>query len=255
MEKQLMKLANEAKERIEEISKKVKEKKSFKYIDRFGNHYTQDPGCFNPDIPVFMASDMLCASACFIKDEEMRSMAFKWPERMRDLGYTISRMFDDLKAHRPVIDYDFDGAQNLLMEIKDWLVSIEDKKKDKRVVKMGEMWLKMIAYMDMWAFCLKQREDNISVKNKVKMRVFDDDGNMIEGVSEEDEKMINILNEMRRVLCGLFIKTDTTDEDNRWLLDRIQSIEVLIKAIFENKVDDLIYLMKCQEAAEEFAEA
>ena len=85
------------------------------------------------------------------------------------------------------------------------------------------------------------------------MEEFDNDGNKIGGLSKEDATLVRCLCTALKLLTHTLLRVPLETDSCR-LIERMETIEIGIKAVLEGKKDDLIRAIKNQEAAEEFAD-
>jgi hypothetical protein len=119
--------------------------------------------------------------------------------------------------------------------------------------KIGE-WIERVMYMAKFAYAVDAFAEMEWRHLEASNRAVDEDGNIVSGVSEKDEKLIDFLCVFERLLLRTFLRCPIGMDTSR-LIDKIENISILIQATLEGKRDELMHILRCREAAEEFKTA
>ncbi len=239
---------------LEELKQEINKVEPLSYTNRMSIEYVQKPGTYCDPQARTMASDMFFVAAIYSSEGIMRDKAFKWAESMNELNYSLMRMWDDERGERPLLSYDYDRSREMIKEFAEFLNHFKDEEKRKYIKSMMDKWAEKLVCMNLWVVSIEQTRNIKDCINQSEIRCFDSEGNMIEGISEEDEQAVKALCAIRKIMIRILVKLPVMSHMIDELINRINSITLFCKAILEGKTSDLEYLLKCYEAAEEFAE-
>ena len=116
-------------------------------------------------------------------------------------------------------------------------------------------WIGRVWYLVNWHYALEQKRAISDVRRDVSYQAYDADGNVVIGLSDEDNKQLEIVLSMKEILLKVFLRLPELYDRSVELVDKIENLNICIWAIINHKVDELDYLIKCAEAAEEFKDA
>lgn len=235
---------------MEEFFKISNEATDKTYKDGSGKEYMEKPEKYDSRMTRAMAKDMLLYSKTSIKKfGEGIKEAENWYLLLKDLDDTIMRMADDRKAGRNVIDFKEEEAECLMKEMT-------RAKKERSLTKEGkrllDTWFARVLYITKWAFVILQEEDLSQILFESSMRAYDDNGNLCMGIPEEDEKEIHILVSMIKIMLRVYLRIPEFSDKGNELVDKIEWINILAKAILAGKTGDLERILKSKEAAKDF---
>ncbi len=85
------------------------------------------------------------------------------------------------------------------------------------------------------------------------MRAFDEDGELVFGISEEDEKIIHIISKIEQLFLDALVRLPVNTEELSECMRKIVNIEDFIRAIVAGDEKTLTYLANCAETSEKFS--
>ncbi len=250
-------IIEDAKDFVRKLEDELKNTKPLVYTSRFGRTYEQAPGIYCDPQARAMASDMFATAVMGNIEgfpEDIKNKAFKWHDSMNDLNYSLMRMFDDLKGDRPLLPYNYNKAGELISEFTEFIRIIADGERKDKIKIMTDAWAQKLLCMNFWAMYTEQARDISDCRRNSETRCFDSDGNMIEGISEEDERAVKTICDIRRILIKTLVKLPVDSDVTNEVVKRLEILDILCHTVLEEKTEELEYLLKCREAAEEFAE-
>lgn len=225
MKEQLMK---EIMKPVNDIESRTIREKTV-YTDRQCVCRSENPGAYSTSMTRAMCDDMFHYTSLFLaKYPKMARLTTGLSSDFASLDHRLMRMYDDEKAGRPLIGWKEKKACRLLQKITraadaaDALYKENQDKDLRRFMDSCAIWAKRLVYMWDHAFCLHELEDieKCLVDSQVKM--FDNDGNQIGGLSEADRKLINALCSMRRCFTRLLVRVPVDSDDHKYLMDKLK---------------------------------
>ncbi len=239
---------------IGKLKAETKKAVSFEYTSRRGIIYSQEPGTYNDPMVRAMASDIFYTAAISGLSEADKLKMLGWGKTLSDLNYTVMRMYDDERGSRPLIPFDYTVAKSMLKELIDFSSRFKGDEKMKPLLDMAKKWAEKLANINTWALCIEQIRDIKECKRDSECRAYDNDGNQIEGLSDEDESAVKAICSIRYILVRVLTKLPATSDIVEEVISRLEAFDIYNHAVLEGKTDQLEYLLKCQEAAAEFEE-
>lgn len=239
---------------IGKLKAETKNAVSFEYISRMGILYSQEPGTYNDTMVRAMASDIFFMAATSGLSDEDKLKMFEWGKTISNLNYTMMRMYDDERGSRPLIPFDYTVGKSMLKELIDFSSKFRSDEKMRPLLDMAKKWAEKLANINTWALCIDQMRDIKECKRDSECRVYDHDGNQIEGLSEEDESAVKAICSIRYILVKVLTKLPATSDMTEEVISRLEALDIYTHAVLEGKTEQLEYLLKCKEAAAEFEE-
>ena len=223
------------------------------YTDRLGNTYTEKPAAYNSMMTKAMEHDMITLPRIGTHMYgDAIAKAENWYGALHEMDDALMRMKDDAKAGRKLIDFPNEKAETLMNEMAELS---HDTSLSKAGKKLLDTWFERILYMIYWSFVLKEEEMIREDTAEASMRAFDEDGNLCMGISEKDEEAVKVICAMKKILNQTLLRLPVMSDEVFVVADKLENLDIAVKAILRGKVKELEYLAKCAEAAKEFAAA
>lgn len=241
-------------ESMKDIFKASKESSPLIYESVYGRKYIECPEAYSADMTRAICSDINRASLIMLTvDKEHADILKNLSEILESKDLTIRRMYDDQNDNRPVTKYEFINSTDLIRRVSK-LRDIFDTKESGLGAYREKLsvWVERILKMDKEAYYINARETLKLVLAECDSQVFDSDGNLIYGPTDDDAKCVRILINMTEILLKVFLRIPGTRKESNECLDRIETLLMLIKVVLNGDTDKLEYLAKCAEAAKEF---
>lgn len=247
----------------EELTKKVmdelkkffdaaKNAKTLHYRSLIGTEYEEEPGAYNDYMVRAMARDMMTFWLYVkAKDPEIGKIVESWMPKMTTHNTELMRMWDDFKGERPLKGKTFFNSRKGVKFITAISkVAKSDVIKDVPIEDIKEkliIWADRIVYQMSWAYYMEQKRYAKEQLMEAETKEIDADGNILHGLSEDDEAVVKSLCAMRNVLLKVFLKIPAGNPLHQELLDKIEWIHLIIQAVLEEKIDKLIGLIEKEE--------
>ena len=213
------------------------------YRDRLGREYFECPGAYNSAFTRAMAHDMLLSSfLCGL------APAKDWALSLLSLDDDLMRMFDDEKAGRKLLPYNWDLVERLLKEMSEC-------KKDLPKNVFIDKWFFRVMYLSKWAYAMGQREQIREDEMNAGVRCINENGEQISGVSEEDERVIKHVNKTKNRLITAYLKAPADDKGVMEIPDHIAALDIFVQAILQGKTEELARYLRGMRAAKDFEKA
>ncbi len=220
------------------------------YKNHTGIKYTEKAGSYSSKMSQAMNFDMVILSKIGVsKYGEGITEACNWYERFHKCELVLSRKIDDYKAERDLIEFPGDDAINLIKEMGQVYGSDKLTKEGKSLIKL---WLGRVWYLINWDYALEQKREIVNALRDGSWQSYDSDGNLVTGVSDEDLDFLKTVLSIKETLIKILLRLPELCERSKELVDKIENLNICIWAILNHKIDELGYLAKCAEAAEEF---
>jgi hypothetical protein len=104
---------------------------------------------------------------------------------------------------------------------------------------LTKKWLEFIMYMNIWAYGILQRESIIDDRIQSEMNFYDDDGNLVEGISDTDKETVLLMCRMRKMLVKDLVSVSPADEVVTLIMEKLEVLKVVTRIILEHKQDEL----------------
>ncbi len=224
------------------------------YKDGNGDYVTEKIGTYCAFITRDMIREMGSLSLLLASPyPEFSKKVKEAADIMNKKDLTICRMLDDMKAERELSLYEFSDTEGAVLALEELY---RNKAFDKAPFdffkpKMKE-WCKRFLMLDVRAYYIKSKDYLKSALKLASMRAFDDDGNLVFGISEQEEKTVQIMAKMEKMLLNALIKLPVHADELSECMKKVEVLECLIESIISNKDEAIAYLLKCMEAAKDF---
>lgn len=236
MKEQLMK---EIMKPINSIESHILKEKNV-YTDRQCVCHSESSGAYSTDMTRAMCSDMFCFTSLFLaKYPELAKLTVGLSSDFAGFDCWLMRMYDDEKAGRPLVRWKEKKACKFLHKLTcvvnaaDALYKGNQDKDLKQFIGSCQVWAKRLVYMWDHAFCLHELDDIEKCLFDSQVEMFDNDGNQVDGLSEEDWKLIDALCSMRRYFTRLLVKVPAGSDDHKYLMDKLELFRTMCKNIME----------------------
>ena len=234
-----------------------KNAKDLIYESSSGISETERPGEYNKRLTRLMISDMRQLRLFTMgSDKEFSNSIERWANILKKNDIRIRRMFDDRKVDRPVEDFPYEDAMTVINEMSE--AAKADKFKGlpfKDIEEKTKKWVTRLLKLDICAYYCKAHETLAEVLRIADTRAYDDNGELVYGLSEDDTKSIKIIAAMEQLLLKALIRIPAESDEVKPAMARIELIEALMKAIAEEDEELIDRLAKCAEAANDLEEA
>ena len=172
---------------------------------------------------------------------------------MNKKDLTICRMLDDMKAERELSVYEYDDTDKAVNKLKEAYESnVFDTAPFGFYKPRLKEWVGRFVMLDIKAYYISSRDYLKSSLKHASMRAFDDDGNLVFGISEEDEECVRNMAKMEALLLKALIRLPVYTDELSDCMEKINQMEWIIEAVTSGKSELLTYLAKCVEAAKDF---
>ena len=215
---------------------------------------TEEPGTYNKHMTWQMVRDMMQLSMFLMKDDPKASEAVRHlAKAVEEKDLAIRRMFDDRKDHRPIIEYPYGNSEKNIREMMEVAKSgILETGAYEKYREKAKAWVTRLLKLDILGYCLTAYEAIDKALSEADMRVYDDDGNIVHGISEEDAECVKIIIAMEQILLKALMRISGDSDEVQPTLGRIEIIDALIKAIVHEDEEMLDRMAKAVEAAKDF---
>ncbi len=226
---------------MEKILKASEEATQIVYKSGAGQEYRECPGAYNSVMTRAIAGDIAQLSLFMqSKDEDMTKDLKNAADHIRECDVALRRMFDDKNDHRPISEFPahrIDAVIETMTRLKRSgyltcpIISGYTDKMD--------IWVEKAAKMTIWAFYCETRDKLDVIVNKADMRLYDDNNNLIYGISEKDAESVKIVATMEQILLKALVRIPFSKKECHDCVDRIELIHILINAIAEGNAEKL----------------
>nr|WP_297765875.1 hypothetical protein [uncultured Butyrivibrio sp.] len=224
------------------------------YRDGNGEYVTEKLGTYCAFITRDMIKQMKTLSVLLLsKYPELSEIMRDVSDVMKKKDLTICRMLDDMKAERELSLYEYDDTEKAVNKLKSIYEGdlFDEAPFDFYKPRLKE-WVRRFVMLDIRAYYISSRDFLKSSLKLASMRAFDDDGNLVFGISKEDEESVKIMAKMESLLLKALIRLPVYTDELSECLEKINRMEWIIEAVTSGKSELLAYLSKCMEAAKEF---
>ncbi len=236
------KILKTIKESVEGIFDASASAKPFEYRSGTGIKYTQDPGNYSSPMTKAMASDAMRLSLFMCsKNEQLADILKKVSNDIREMDITLMRMYDDKKAHRPVIDFPYKKIKktiNRLTEIK--RSEVIEEELCSRCIDLMDYWVNQVSFMSIFAYCIQCHDKISNLLIKAEQNAYDEDGNLVYGISKDDEKCAKILIAMEQILLKALVRIPFNSELSSECMDKIEVLNCLTEAVINGDLPENI---------------
>lgn len=226
----------------------AKEAKTLHYKSLIGTEYEEKPGTYNDYMVRAMARDML-TFWLYVKnkDPEIGKIVESWMPKMTTHNTELMRMWDDFQGDRPLKGKPFFKGH----KCEKFITSISKVAKSDVINEIPipdikerlRIWADRIVYQMSWAYYMEQKRYAEEQLMEAETREIDADGNILHGLSEDDETAVKSLCAIRNILLKIFMKISVEDPLHQELFDKIEWIHLIIQAVLEGKIEKLMHLI------------
>lgn len=215
-----------------EIVRKSEQAEDTVYTGKGGKTYTEKAGTYDPALTEAVSRDIF-SRAMIDKtlDETSKETLVNACTLFHENNLALMRRMDDFKAHRELIDYDYEKTAAF---VKDFAEKYTQESDD-----LIKTMLRRLLVMNNWVFYMEQKDAIRKELFEAGIREYDHDGNFIGNVDDADEEIIKTLCRIRSIFLKALIRTDVFSDDHQLLLNRIESLEIIIRSILDGNFDEL----------------
>ena len=247
-------MSNEKRRSTKEIFDLANKAISYVYRDGNGDYITEKDGTYCSYITRDMIKQMKTLSVLLLgKYPELSKEMSEISDVLKKKDLTISRMLDDIKAERELSLYEFGDTGKAVNKLKSIYEGdlFDEAPFDFYKPRLKE-WVRRFIMLDVRAYYISSKDYLKSSLKLASMRAFDDDGNLVFGISEDDEESVKIMAKMENLLLKALIRLPVYTDELSACMEKINYMEWVIEAVTSGKGELLAYLAKCMEAAKEF---
>ena len=241
----------------EKIFELAKAAVPYVYKDGNGDYVTENISSYCAFITRDMIRDMRALAVLLMsKYPDFGRKVQEVSDVMNNKDLTICRMLDDRRAERELSRYEFDDTERAVTKLKEMYSdnAFEEAPFDFYKPKLKE-WCSRFIMLDIRAYYIKSKDYIESSLKLASMRAYDDDGNLVFGISEKDEECVQIMAKMEELFLHALIRLPVYADELSECMEKIELIEWLIEAVTSSKDELITYLAKCAEAARDFDDA
>ena len=250
MEKE--KMFESVKNSIEGYCKKAQEAPQTVYKDFDGKEYRECAGAYNDSLVRAMSHDMSKLWVHFtLTENPLAKEVGEWSLKMQEVNYAILRQIDDFNGDRPLlplVEKDKEDLIEFLIEsfgtVKKALPKDDEFLEKKDIKNRIDLWADRLLYITSWAFYLEQQNEIEDAEFNAEIKMFDNDGNQISGLTEHEERFVKDLCTVRRFLLKAFLRIPVNADANKELLEKLNLLDIATRATLEGKIDRLFELLE-----------
>ena len=236
-------------ESMEELFEESKNAKDIVYMDGSGIEDYEKPGTYNIHLTQLMIRDMRQLRLFSMsKEPKLSDEIKKWADTLEADDIIIRRMVDDRKDRRSISDFPYEENLEVIKDIAKF--GSENQFGESPFCQTKEkikMWAIRFLKINMIAYYIMAQENIETVLLKAGMRGYDEDGNRVYGISEEDEKTVETIIDIEKILLKVFIRMPAESEQVKSVVARIELIEAFARAIAEEDKEILDRMAKAAE--------
>ena len=238
----------------EKIFKLAQTAVPFVYQNRNGDYLTENVGMYKPSISVEMVKDMRTVSILLLGlYPDLSAKVKDAADVMEKNNLTICKMLNDVRQGNELSLYEHGNSESVI----DSLIEIyDDRAFDETPFNyfkpMLKEWSKRLLVMNVRAYYIEREETLECAIKTASKREFDENGKLIYGIREEDEKEAKIIGQIERLFLRALIRLPWYSEELSECMKIIDRIEWFIDAIVSGNDKKIAYIAKCVEAAKDF---
>ncbi len=219
----------------------AKEAERTVYKSLSGKEHQECPGAYSDEMNRAIAHDMVTAHLALSKTD-LDGESLSWMPKMTTLNTEIMRAIDDVNGDRPVkalpkgmFDSLRDSLDRALEDEKAMVTESFVKDLPERIV----FWRDRVSYMEAWYFKLRQLHKIRFEEFDAQCREYNAEGTkMLNGLSEEDEKTVKALCDIRKILLSTYVKIPVSNPLSEALRDTLIFLETATEEVLSNKRRD-----------------
>ena len=236
------KVTKEIENSLDSLFKKAGLAVSIQYTGNHGVTETEDPGTYNHHLTELMIYDARNMSLFGSgKNKELSEVFGKTASMLGEYDLAVRRRLDDWKDNRPLTEFPFDDDLAELISHMSKLTKEGrlEPLQCKDIREKSKAWIERLLKLSIYAWYIEKRKKTGDVLATVDMRGFDEDGNLVWGISEKDADAAKTIASIMKLMLKSIIRLPAGSEEIKDAMGRAELMEAYMTAIAEADEDFL----------------